>query len=386
MAPFTFSGVEGVGPGLDDSSVKLFLAGDVMTGRGIDQILPQSSSPEIYEQWLRSASDYIAVAELVSGPIPREVGYRYIWGDALAKLDSAKPDVRIVNLETAVTISDEPWPGKGIHYRMHPANAAVLTVAGIDCCTLANNHILDWGHDGLEETLQVLSQHRIAVAGAGRDRAGAMIPAVIDAGNSKRVLVFSLGHGSSGISPSWSAGEKQPGVWRLATLSPNVVHEIMTVVQGYKRKGDIAIASIHWGGNWGYHLDPDMRQFAHELIDHAGIDLVHGHSSHHPRGIEVYKGRLILYGCGDFINDYEGIRGHEEYRGDLRVMFLPRIDLATGKLNALRMPVFQTHKFSLRSAKVEDVRWLAEELDRESRSLGDSRIEAEAGELVLRWG
>lgn len=73
LAPSAVSGAEGAGSGGGDSSVKLFLAGDVMTGRGIDQILPQSSSPEIYEQWLRSASDYIAVAERVSGPIPREV-------------------------------------------------------------------------------------------------------------------------------------------------------------------------------------------------------------------------------------------------------------------------------------------------------------------------
>ncbi len=130
MAPLAGSRANGAVRRKDASSVRFFLAGDVMTGRGIDQILPTSSSPEIYEQWLRSASDYIAVAERVSGPIPREVDYRYIWGDALPMLETAQPDVRLVNLETAVTISDEPWPGKGIHYRMHPDNIAVLTAAG----------------------------------------------------------------------------------------------------------------------------------------------------------------------------------------------------------------------------------------------------------------
>jgi poly-gamma-glutamate synthesis protein (capsule biosynthesis protein) len=152
-----------------------------------------------------------------------------------------------------------------------------------------------------------------------------------------------------------------------------------------KRAGDIAIASIHWGGNWGYELDSGMRQFAHDLLDHAGIDLVHGHSSHHPRGIEVYRDRLILYGCGDFVNDYEGIRGHEAFRGDLRVMYLPQLDPANGRLLAMRMPVFQTRRFSLRRAVDEDVAWLAAELDRESRVLGDTRVEPGAGEMVLRW-
>jgi poly-gamma-glutamate synthesis protein (capsule biosynthesis protein) len=365
------------------ASLKLFLAGDVMTGRGIDQILPVSSSPEIYEQWLRSARDYIRVAERVSGPIPREVDYRYVWGDALATLDTAEAAVRIINLETAVTTSDDHWPGKGIHYRMHPANMPVLTAAGIDCCALANNHVLDWGYGGLDETLTTLGNAGIAVAGAGADRPGAMAPAVIDAGNGHRVLVFSFGDDSSGISASWSADRQRAGVWRLRDLSRDAVDEIRMAVLRFRQAGDIAIASVHWGGNWGYRVAPEMRQFAHDLLDHAGIDLVHGHSSHHPLGIEVYKERLILYGCGDFINDYEGIHGHEAYRGDLRVMYLPEIDLASGKLIAMAMPVFQSHKFRLRTAGGEDTAWLASVLDAESRRLGDTRIEPGEGQMSL---
>ena len=363
--------------------LKLFLAGDVMTGRGIDQILPVSSSPEIYEQWLRSARDYIRVAERVSGPIPREVDYRYVWGDALAALDAAEATVRIINLETAVTSCDDHWPDKGIHYRMHPANTPVLTAAGIDCCVLANNHVLDWGYDGLEETLTALRDAGIAVAGAGADRPGAMAPAVIDTGNGHRVLVFAFGHDSSGINESWSAGNHRAGVWRLPDLSSDAIDQIRKAVERFKHAGDVAIGSVHWGGNWGYHVTPAMRQFAHDLLDHAGIDLVHGHSSHHPRGIEVYKERLILYGCGDFINDYEGIRGREQYRGDLRVMYLPEIDPATGKLTAMQMPVFRSHKFRLQTAGEQDVTWLANVLDDESRRLGDTRIEPGGGQMSL---
>jgi poly-gamma-glutamate synthesis protein (capsule biosynthesis protein) len=266
---------------------------------------------------------------------------------------------------------------------MHPANTAVLTAAGIDCCVLANNHVLDWGYDGLKETLTSLRREGIAVTGAGEDLTAAMNPAVIDAGNGQRILVFSIGHGSSGIGKEWGAGEVKAGVWRLAEFSGDSIARIRAEVERFKRRGDIAIASLHWGGNWGYDLSPAMRHFAHGLLDHAGFDLVHGHSSHHPLGIEVHKERLIIYGCGDFINDYEGIRGREEYRGDLRVMYLPEIDPGTGKLLAMQMPVFQSRKFSLRTANIDDVAWLANVLDEKSLQLGDARVEVRERQMSL---
>lgn len=122
--------------------ITLFLCGDVMTGRGIDQILPHPSQPQLYEPYVRSAHEYVALAEQVNGPIPRPVDAAYVWGAALLEFDRRRPDVRIVNLETAITTSEDR-EAKGINYRMHPANIACLTAAGIDCCTLANNHVLD---------------------------------------------------------------------------------------------------------------------------------------------------------------------------------------------------------------------------------------------------
>ena len=177
-----------------------------MTGRGIDQILPYPSSPEIYEPYMTSAVQYVKIAERSSGPIPRAVDYAYIWGDVLQALEDAAPDARIINLETAVTTSDDYWPGKGINYRMHPANTPCLTAAGIDCCVLANNHVIDWGYQGLRETLHSLQAAGIRIAGAGRDIAEARAPAVIDLGGQCRVSVFSMGSTSSGIGRAWAAG------------------------------------------------------------------------------------------------------------------------------------------------------------------------------------
>ena len=96
----------------------LFLCGDVMTGRGIDQVLPHPSPPRIYEPVVRDARMYVALAEDVNGPVPRAVEPSYIWGDALDELKHVAPAARIVNLETSVTCSEEAWP-KGINYRMH---------------------------------------------------------------------------------------------------------------------------------------------------------------------------------------------------------------------------------------------------------------------------
>jgi len=129
-------------------TLRLLLAGDVMTGRGIDQVLAHPGDPRLHEAWVHDAREYVRIAERASGPVPAPVPPAYPWGDALAEMEAARPDLRIVNLETAITTADDAWPGKGIHYRMHPANVGCLTAAGIDACSLANNHVLDWGRAG----------------------------------------------------------------------------------------------------------------------------------------------------------------------------------------------------------------------------------------------
>lgn len=132
----------------EPATVTLFLCGDVMTGRGIDQILPHPAEPHLYEPYMRSALGYLEIAEQATGQIERPADFAYIWGDALGELERARPEARIVNLETAVTVAEDAWPDKGINYRMNPANVRCLLAAGIDCCVLANNHVLDWATAG----------------------------------------------------------------------------------------------------------------------------------------------------------------------------------------------------------------------------------------------
>ena len=155
----------------------------------------------------------------------------------------------------------------------------------------------------------------------------------------------------------------------LRGLSDSAIQHIQERVQAVKQEGDIVIVSIHWGGNWGYHILQEQIDFAHQLIDEAGVDIIHGHSSHHVKGIEICRDRLVLYGCGDFLNDYEGIGGYEYYRCDLGLMCFARMDPSTGKLVQLQMVPSQIKNFKVNRPSREDALWLANILDREGKSL-----------------
>ncbi len=364
--------------------VQLFLCGDVMCGRGIDQILPHPCNPRLHEPYVRDARIYVALAEQRSGVLAKPVEEREVWGWALVELMRRRPDFRLVNLETALTESESYDVRKGIHYRMHPANVSFLTAAGIDCCALANNHVLDWGLAGLEETLATLEAAGIGHAGAGADRDRAAAPALKTVAGGCRLLVFSMCTGDSGVPPEWAATERGGGFHLLSDLSEATAEKLATEVRRHKRHGDIAIASIHWGGNWGYEINDEQRRFAHALIDRARIDVVHGHSSHHVKGLEVYRDRLVLYGCGDFINDYEGIGGYEQYRGDLGLMYFPFLAPEDGHLQALEMVPTRLRRLSVQRASAEDARWLASVLDRESSHLGTHVGLDDAGRLILK--
>ncbi|MBB3232828.1 CapA family protein [Halomonas stenophila] len=364
------------------SDLSLWLTGDVMTGRGIDQILPHPGDPRLYEGYMDSAEGYVRLAETVHGPIPYPVDFAYVWGDALAELAEHAPDLRLINLETAVTTSEAAEP-KGINYRMHPDNLPVLAAAGVDACTLANNHVLDWGEAGLLETLEALDAAGLRHVGAGRERDEATAPLCLSTPGG-RVRLLSLGLPNSGVPERWEATSSRPGVDLLRRPGDAGVREVARRIRR-RPPGELAVVSLHWGGNWGYALPAQHRAFAQRLIDDAGVDLVWGHSSHHPLGIEVHHGKLILYGCGDLINDYEGIGGHESYRGDLVLLYFPVLCHADGRLQSLTMVPMRLRRFRLERADEEATRWLCRVLDRESRPLG-ARVRLDQRErLVLDW-
>jgi poly-gamma-glutamate synthesis protein (capsule biosynthesis protein) len=199
------------------------------------------------------------------------------------------------------------------------------------------------------------------------------------------VIVFAFGLGTSGIPSVWGAEDQKPGVNFLKDLSAKSLRDIQKKVRRVKSGGDIVVVSIHWGSNWGYGIPREQKAFAHRLIDEAGVDIIHGHSSHHVKAIEVYKDKLILYGCGDFVNDYEGISGYEEFRADLSLMYFATVNSSTGKLLGLQMTPTQIRRFKVIRASYVDTLWLKDILNREGASFGTKVNVSADNRLTLQW-
>ena len=265
---------------------------------------------------------------------------------------------------------------------MHPENVEVLKAAAIDCCVLANNHTADLGFRGLVETLQTLRRAGIKFAGAGETAAEAAAPAVLEVASGTRLLVFGYATDSAGVPESWAAGASSPGVNFLSDLSAETLASTVESIRRQSRPEDLVIFSVHWGSNWGYDVPDEQIDFARGLIDSGAVDIVHGHSSHHVRPLEVYKGKLIVYGAGDFLNDYEGIEGNESYRDDLALMYFPTLDVRTGELVRLRIVPLQIFRFSLRRASPTDAAWLGKVITRESGQFG-TRVNYRDGSLEV---
>lgn len=364
-------------------TTSIFLAGDVMLGRGIDQILPHPVDSKIFERYVKTATDYVRLAEDRHGPISRPVALDYVWGDLLDELDRRKPDLRLINLETAVTHSNAAEP-KGINYRMSPEHVGVLKSAHMLNCGLANNHVLDWGPQGLVETLQTLQASGINAVGAGRNKREASAPLIVETAN-RRMIVAAFGSPTSGIPRNWQALDDAPGVNLLPDHPDETVNRCRALFRPIRKPGDSVVVSVHWGGNWGYDIPPEQRILAHRLIDEADVDIVYGHSSHHPKPIEVYRDRLILYGCGDLINDYEGISGYESFRDDLTLAYFVRVSNADGRLEGLDMVPFRIRSMRLERAGAQEAKWLADTLNRESGSTGTRVEPCRDASMRLEW-
>ncbi|MFW6288888.1 MAG: CapA family protein [Spirochaetota bacterium] len=355
--------------------IRLALVGDVMLARAIDQVQRSSVAPELREPAVTDARDYIALAERASGTIPRGVSPSYVWGDAAEVIRGFAPHATVVNLETSLTTSDEFASDKGIHYRAHPDNVAVLDELPEPIVSLANNHVLDLGTAGLRETLRTVAAAEIPHSGAGETLEHAQRPAIREvdrecAATTARVATISCCAGDSGVGRDWSAGGETPGVFRLGSLGEDSLAMLGEVSDRARHGADaadsIVVLSIHWGGNWGYEVAEEKRSFARAVVDRGIADVVHGHSSHHPRPFELREEKLILYGCGDFINDYEGIGGHEEFQPWFSLLYLATLDSRSGRLADFRIVPFRMDRFRLQRATAAEADAIARRLSREN--------------------
>jgi len=356
-----------------------------MTGRGIDQILPHPGDALLHEAGMRSARCYVERAERQHGALDAPVDFDYPWGSLPRVIADLRPALCLANLETVISASDDAWPDKHYHFRMHPDNAPCLRPMRFDCLSLANNHVLDYGHPGLAHTLASLRALGVSAAGAGTDEAQAAQPAVFALPGGGRILVFAACMPCSHVPAQWGALPGRPGVNLLGDFSERSLARVAAAVASFRRPGDLVVFSVHWGGNWGFDIPPLQREFAHRLIDVARVDIVHGHSPHHVQGLEVHRGKLIVHGCGDLVNDYERIAGRAAFLHDQSALFLPVVARDSGRLLSLTLLPTRIRRMRVDLASAVEVAAMQQLLDRECRKLGTRVESGTAGRLLLRW-
>jgi poly-gamma-glutamate synthesis protein (capsule biosynthesis protein) len=248
--------------------IRLVLLGDVMLGRGVDAALERE---------------------------PAE----YPWGDTLAILRRA--DLRICNLECAISDRGLPWrdPPRAFHFRSAAKNVETLRRAGVNAVVLANNHVLDFGAEALEDTLALLDGADIARAGAGRNLAEAARVAVLESGGFRvGLLAFTDNE------PAWAAAGGDPGVYHVeADAASASARGLLDRAAEAARRVDALVVSAHWGPNWGETPPMEHVALAHALLE-AGARVVFGHSPHVLRAVEPGRGGVVLYSAGDFVDDY----------------------------------------------------------------------------------
>ncbi len=316
--------------------ITLALVGDVMLGRGVNDELSRGMSPE------------------------------EPWGDTLRVLGAA--DLRLVNLECAITAYDKPWARtpKVFHFRADPSAVEVLRAAQIDACSLANNHTLDFEERGLLDTLEHLDAAGIRRAGAGRDEREAARPALLPARGERVALVAFTDN-----EPPFAAGPDKPGTNHLpVSLEPDVLGRVEATIAGAREAGaQTVVFSNHWGPNMVERPSDIFRRFARAVID-RGADVYFGHSAHVFQGVEVYRGKPILYDTGDFIDDYAV---DERLRNDRSFVF--RVSMEGGGFRRLEM--FPVALGYARTA-------LADGEEREEILLRMERLSAEMGTAFTR--
>ena len=263
------------------------------------------------------------------------------WGDVMPLLEAA--DLRIINLECAITDNEHPWTRtpKVFHFRAKPSAIETLRTARVDVCSLANNHTLDFEEQGLLDTLKHLDAAGIRHAGAGRNQNEAADPAILTVrvGHTNRVALLAFTNNE----PPFAAGPDRPGTNYLpVSLDPSVLRRVERAVADVREVGvDTVIFSNHWGPNMVQRPNEIFRRFARAVID-RGVDIYYGHSAHVFQGVEIYRGKPILYDTGDFIDDYAV---NPELRNDWSFLFwvsveggrFERLDLTPVKLSYARV-------------------------------------------------
>jgi poly-gamma-glutamate capsule biosynthesis protein CapA/YwtB (metallophosphatase superfamily) len=297
-----------------------------------------------------------------------------IWGPLADRFRGL--DGLFLNLECCLSTGGERWPDKTYYFRGDPDWAVpALEAAGTSWVSLANNHTLDFGATALRDTRSVLSAAGIAHAGAGPDRPSALAPSIVSAGPVD-VAVLAL----TGRASEFRASGSEPGTAHLQPDAGNgetrrTVRRLLDLAA--VSDPDLVVASLHWGPNWETSPSESQRRFARWLID-EGVDLVHGHSAHVVQGVELHRGRPILYDTGDVVDDYSV---KPELHNDRSFLFV--LDVADGRLQAVRLVPIRIEDEAVRPAGEDAAAWLREAMRRRCEPF-DTPVRRNGSEAGLR--
>jgi poly-gamma-glutamate capsule biosynthesis protein CapA/YwtB (metallophosphatase superfamily) len=329
--------------------VSIALTGDVMLGRLVDQYVVQN----------------------------RSVRPEALWDDVLPLMLSA--DCRLINLECVISSQGAKWhpATKAFHFRAQPRALEFLRAAQIDGVALANNHVLDYGPDALLDCLNLLDGAKIQRAGGGATLEEAVAPAVFSLPEG-RVAVVAL----TDNEPEWEASQTQPGVNYVSYDDQGLMEpyrsRIAQALVLARRRADLVIVSAHVGPNWG-NPSRAMQTLAHELLD-MGADLYWGHSNHTPQGIELYKGKAILYSTGDFIDDY---MVDKEERNDLSFLFM--LEVEKNRIARITLHPTRIEDLGVRRANEHEWQFLTRTMQAKCKAFGTMmEVEGQAGAISVR--
>jgi poly-gamma-glutamate synthesis protein (capsule biosynthesis protein) len=317
--------------------VKLALAGDTMLGRGVAEVLATSPPAALF------ADDVV---------------------DAFREADLA-----VVNLECCISTRGEPWPdpAKPFFFRAPPIATKALTLLGVDCVSLANNHALDFGTEALLDTFDHLKAAGIRWVGAGVDVEHARQPVFLDAAGVRLAVVAFTDHPAE-----YAAGPDRPGV-AYAELRHGAPDWLLDMVEAAATDADAVLVTPHWGPNFCPTPLPRIRRAAHELRS-AGATLMAGHSAHVFQGVEDH----ILYDLGDFIDDYAV---DPTLRNDLGLLFLVTLEPRPQRLEAIPLALDYCHT-RVATATGQEAAWVRQRFRRLCAEFG-TEVDESDGRLVI---
>lgn len=307
-----------------NDKITLALAGDVMLGRGVEKKLAEGAD---------------------------------VWTDVAAIL--TKADVTHINHEFVwTTATDVPTP-KAFAFKADPQFAGVLTKAGIDSVSLANNHAFDFGVRGFDDTLVALDKLGILRSGAGDSPEAARAPSCLTT-HGKKICFVSFTNNM----PEWNVDLGKPGVFYLPILEKYLPPLLQAIRDTKKSGADVIVVSAHWGRNWDKTPPEGFSEFARSALD-AGADVFHGHSGHVIQGVEWHAGKPIFYCMGDLIDDYAVQSG----RNDLGYVATVTIGADAKILQAEIHPTKIVDRMAT-LAKGKDFKWVEKTLKDRSKGYG----------------